>query len=49
MRIRTKIMEAWVHALTYWYFITSIGARLLSPPPPEPTGQSLRNGNRVKG
>ena len=49
MRIRTKIMEAWVRALTYWCFITSVGAPLPSPPPPEPTRQSLRSGNRVKG
>ena len=49
MRIRTKIMEAWVYALTYWSFITSVGAPLPSAPPPEPTRQSLRSGNRVKG
>ena len=47
MRIRTKIMEAWVHALTYWCFITSVCAPPPSPAPPEPTRQ-IRGGNRVK-
>ena len=31
MCIRSKIMEAWVHALAYSCFITSVAAPLPSP------------------
>ena len=48
VRITMKVMEAWVHAWTYWCFITSVGAPLPSPPPPKPTRQSLHSGNRFK-